>query len=121
MSLNHWRGRQLRVVIPVLREIEYFQEIPDLCQAVARRGGWASSFACRRVVVPGGSRGVELVIHAGERGKTKAAFDEFQDRAMFVQLAGDIAALDPGWDDQHGYAHPHTVGVHLRWGNVIEE
>src|SRR5437588_3199404 len=96
MSLNPRRGRQIGMVITVLREIEYLKEIPDLCQAVARRGGRASGFACRRVVVPGGSRGIELVIHAGERGKTKAAFDEFQDRAMFVQLAGNVAALDPG-------------------------
>src|SRR5438270_13999120 len=96
MSLNPRRGRQIGVVIPVLREIEYLKEIPDLCQAIARRGGRASGFACRRVVVPGGSRGVELVIHAGKRAKTKAAFDEFQDRGVFVELAGDIATFDPG-------------------------
>src|SRR5579883_3440383 len=98
------RRREIRVIIRVLREVEGFVEVADLGKAIARGSSGAGGRAVGGIVVGTGRGSIELVVNAGKRGQAEAAFDELQDRTVFVQLAGDVAASGPGRDHQHRHA-----------------
>src|SRR5579859_2096180 len=108
------------MVFSILGKIEGFVEIADLGEAVARGRGRAGCMALRGIVVLRWRGGVELVIDAGERGQVETALDELEDRGVFVELAGDVAAPGPGRDDQHRNAQSHAIGVNL-WGRDVIE
>ncbi len=98
----------------VLSEIEGFVEIAQVVVAVARWRDWTGWAAVGGVVVVARRGGVELVVDAGEGGQVETTLDELEDGGVFVELAGDVATLSIGRDDQRWHAKAQAVGVQFR-------
>ncbi len=78
------------MIVRVQRKVEDLRKITNLRQAITWWSGWAKGLPIERIVIGARSRGIKLVVDAGERWQVKTTLNELQDRTMFVQLPRDI-------------------------------